>query len=367
MKVMVLSSFAASNFYFREDMMKAMIKKGHQVVVAAPEPVEDWEEKFSSIGVKYVSIKHLQKTGMNPLQDLKGFFSILNVLKKEKPDKIFTYHAKTIVYGSLAAKVLRIKEIFIFFGGLGSIINNDKFTLVKKILILQYKIAIKHAKKVFLQNEDDIKKLMDLGLVKKEQVVRINGSGVNLEKFSQKPFPHQFTFLFVGRIIKDKGIIEYLEAAKEIKRLYPNVNIQIVGYFDTNPTSISANDLKVYTNKGVVEYLGYHDDVRPFLEKCSVFVLPSYHEGTPKSVLEAMATGRPIITTDVPGCRETVIDGENGFLIPPKNTEALIEKMIWMIENKDLIEKMGHKSRKLCELKFDVNKVNDIILKTMEL
>ena len=367
MKVMILSSFAAANFYFREDMMKAMIKKGHQVVAAAPEPAEVWKEKFSSIGVKYVSIKHIQKTGMNPFDDLKGFFSILKILKKEQPDKIFAYHAKTIVYGSFAAKLLGIKEIFIFFGGLGSIINNDKFSLVKKILGLQYKIAIKHAKKVFLQNEDDIKKLLDLGLVKKEQVVRINGSGVNLEKFRQKPFPQRFTFLFVGRIIKDKGIIEYLEASKEVKKQYPDIKIQIVGYFDTNPTAISENDLKVYTNKGVVEYLGYHEDVRPFLEKCTVFVLPSYHEGTPKSVLEAMATGRPIITTDVPGCRETVIDGENGFLIPAKNTEALIEKMIWMIENKDLVENMGHKSRKLCELKFDVNKVNDIILKTMQL
>ena len=367
MKVMILSSFAAANFYFREDMMKAMIKKGHQVVAAAPEPAEVWKEKFSSIGVKYVSIKHIQKTGMNPFDDLKGFFSILKILKKEQPDKIFAYHAKTIVYGSFAAKLLGIKEVFIFFGGLGSIINNDKFSLVKKILGLQYKIAIKHAKKVFLQNEDDIKKLLDLGLVKKEQVVRINGSGVNLEKFRQKPFPQRFTFLFVGRIIKDKGIIEYLEASKEVKKQYPDIKIQIVGYFDTNPTAISENDLKVYTNKGVVEYLGYHEDVRPFLEKCTVFVLPSYHEGTPKSVLEAMATGRPIITTDVPGCRETVIDGENGFLIPAKNTEALIEKMIWMIENKDLIENMGHKSRKLCELKFDVNKVNDIILKTMQL
>lgn len=367
MKVMILSSFAAANFYFREDMMKAMIKKGHQVVAAAPEPVEVWKEKFSSIGVKYVSIKHIQKTGMNPFNDLKGFFSILKILKKEQPDKIFVYHAKTIVYGSFAAKLLGIEEIFIFFGGLGSIINDDKFSLVKKILGLQYKIAIKHAKKVFLQNEDDIKKFLDLGLVKKEQVVRINGSGVNLEKFKQKPFPHQFTFLFVGRIIKDKGIIEYLEAAEEVKKQYPDIKMQIVGYFDTNPTAISEKDLKVYINKGVVEYLGYHEDVRPFLEKCTTFVLPSYHEGTPKSVLEAMATGRPIITTDVPGCRETVIDGVNGFLIPAKNTEALIEKMVWMIENKNIIKKMGNESRKLCEQKFDVNKVNNIILKTMNL
>ena len=364
---MILSSFAAANFYFREDMIKAMVNRGHEVVVVAPEPEKDWKEKFSSIGARYVSVSHIEKNGTNPFKDILAFFSLLHAIKSERPDKIFAYHAKTIVYGALAAKLAGIKDIFVFFGGLGSIINSDKSTPLRRILLLQHKVAIRNAKKAFLQNDDDIKKLLELKLIKKEQLVRINGSGVNLEKFRKKPLPSAFGFLFVGRIIRDKGIVEYLEAAREIKKRYPDVKLQIVGYFDTNPTAISKEYLESYIKDGSVEYLGYHEDVRPFLENCTVFVLPAYHEGTPKSGLEAMATGRPVITTDATGAREIVIDGVNGFLVPVKDVKALVEKMTWMIENRDQLQNMGDESRKLCEAKFDVRQVNSIILSTMGL
>ena len=367
MKVMILSSFAAANFYFREDMIKAIVDKGHEVVVAAPEPVEDWKDRFFEIGVKYVSISHLEKNGVNPFKDTLAFFSLLDSIRKEKPDKIFAYHAKTIVYGTVAASILGVKDIYIFFGGLGSVINGNENGLISKILRLQYKAAIKRSRKVFLQNEDDIKKLLSLKLVKEEQIVRINGSGVNLEKFQKKPLPEDFTFLFVGRIIRDKGVLEYISAAKEVKTIYPNIRVQIIGYFDTNPSAITLDDLKPYIEDGTIEYLGYHEDVRPFLEKCTVFVLPSYHEGTPKSVLEAMAIGRPIITTDTVGCRETVINGLNGFLVPVKDSNALADRMIWMIENPEQLKEMAKESRKLCEEKFDVRKVNEVILSTMGL
>jgi len=288
MMVMILSSFAAANFYFREDMIKAIIDKGHEVVVAAPEPKKEWSKRFLEIGAKYVPIVHLEKNGMNPFKDFLAFFSLLHLIRKERPDKIFVYHAKTIVYGTIAASVLGVKDVYVFFGGLGSIINSEQSKVASKVLRLQYKVALKRSKKVFLQNEDDIKKLLSLNLVKREQIVRINGSGVNLEKFQEKPLPNDFTFLFVGRIIRDKGVLEYIEAAKIVKSIYPSVKMQIVGYFDTNPTAINMNNLELFIKQGIIEYLGYHEDVRPFLEKCTAFVLPSYHEGTPKSVLEAM-------------------------------------------------------------------------------
>jgi len=367
MKVMILSSFAAANFYFREDMIKAIVDKGHEVVVGAPEPAEDWKDRFLEIGAKYVSVSHLEKNGINPFKDTLAFFSLLDLIRKERPDKIFAYHAKTIVYGTVAASILGVKDIYIFFGGLGSVINGNGNGLISKILRLQYKAAIKRSRKVFLQNEDDIKKLLSLKLVKEEQIVRINGSGVNLEKFQKKPLPEDFTFLFVGRIIRDKGVLEYINAAKEVKTIYPNIRVQIIGYFDTNPSAITLDDLKPYIEDGTIEYLGYHEDVRPFLEKCTVFVLPSYHEGTPKSVLEAMAIGRPIITTDTVGCRETVINGLNGFLVPVKDSNALADRMIWMIENPEQLSEMAKESRKLCEQKFDVRKVNEVILSTMGL
>mgnify|MGYP000958977501 FL=1 len=367
MMVMILSSFAAANFYFREDMIKAIIDKGHEVVVAAPEPKKEWSKRFLEIGAKYVPIVHLEKNGMNPFKDFLAFFSLLHLIRKERPDKIFVYHAKTIVYGTIAASVLGVKDVYVFFGGLGSIINSEQSKVASKVLRLQYKVALKRSKKVFLQNEDDIKKLLSLNLVKREQIVRINGSGVNLEKFQEKPLPNDFTFLFVGRIIRDKGVLEYIEAAKIVKSIYPSVKMQIVGYFDTNPTAINMNNLELFIKQGIIEYLGYHEDVRPFLEKCTAFVLPSYHEGTPKSVLEAMAVGRPIITTDTVGCRETVINGLNGFLVPVKDSKALADKMIWMIENPEKLKEMAKESRRLCEEKFDVKKVNQVILDTMGL
>ncbi|QDY44836.1 glycosyltransferase family 4 protein [Planococcus glaciei] len=195
----------------------------------------------------------------------------------------------------------------------------------------------------------------------------INGSGVNLNNFEKQPLPKQPIFLFVGRIIKDKGVTEYLEAAEMVKSKYPNSRIQLVGYFDTNPTAIKKEVISDYVDRGIIEYLGATDDVRPYLKECSIYVLPSYHEGTPKSVLEAMATGRPIITTNAPGCKETVVEGVNGFLVPVKNSSKLAEKMIWMIENQDNIEKMGNKSLEICRDKFDVRKVNKTILSTMKL
>ncbi|MDF9760408.1 glycosyltransferase involved in cell wall biosynthesis [Peribacillus simplex] len=368
MKVMILSSYAPTLFYFREDMMKAMINNGHEVIAAAPEPVEEWGHKFKERNIKYVSIQGIERTGTNPIKDINGFFSILNQIKKEKPDKVFAYQAKTIIYGCIAAKFAGVKGIYALMGGLGSVFrNNGQKSFARDILKIEYKYAFYVCDKVFFQNKDDCNEIIKADLIKKNKIVMINGSGVNLDKFTEKKIPDNPVFLFVGRIIRDKGIIEYTEAAKIVKEKYPEARIQILGYFDTNPTAIKEEEIYEYVNKGVIEYLGSSDDVRPFLEKSSVYVLPSYHEGTPKSVLEAMATGRPIITTDAPGCRETVVNNINGFLVPVKNANKLAEKMIWMIEHKEEVERMGQESLRICKEKFDVNKVNEVILKTMDL
>jgi glycosyltransferase involved in cell wall biosynthesis len=365
---MVLSSYAPTLFFFREDMMNAMINNGHEVIAAAPESEEEWGQKFKDRNIKYVSIKGIERTGTNPLKDILGFFSIHKAIKREKPDKIFAYQAKTIIYGCIASKLSGIKDIYALMGGLGSVFRNkDGKGLARDILKIEYKVAFNCCRKVFFQNSDDSNEIVSAGLIKDKNIVMINGSGVNLNKFTKKPMPSNPIFLFVGRIIKDKGIIEYTEAAKEVKEKYPEARIQIVGYFDTNPTAIKEEEIYQLVEDGIIEYLGPTDDVRPFLEKCSVYVLPSYHEGTPKSVLEAMATGRPIITTDAPGCRETVIDGTNGFLVPVKNAVSLAEKMIWMIEHKEESAKMGQESLRICKDKFDVNKVNKVILETMNL
>ncbi len=368
MKVMVLSSYAPTLFFFREDMMAAMINNEHEVIAAAPEPEEEWEYKFKKQKIKYVSINGVERTSINPIKDIMGFFSILKVIIREKPDKVFAYQAKTIIYGVIAAKLAGVKEIYALMGGLGSVFRNEnKRSFKRSIMKIEYKVAFNYCNKVFFQNNDDCREMLINGLVKENQIVMINGSGVNLSKFPEKPIPPNPVFLFIGRIIRDKGVLEYIQAAEIIKKKYPKVKIQIVGYFDTNPTAVKEKEIKHYVESGIIEYLGATDNVRPFLEKSSVYVLPSYHEGTSKSVLEAMATGRPIITTDAPGCRETVIDGVNGFLVPIKNKHVLAEKMIWMIENPEELQRMGQESLKICKEKFDVNKVNEVILNTMNL
>ena len=171
----------------------------------------------------------------------------------------------------------------------------------------------------------------------------------------------------IARLIKDKGVIEYLEACREIKKQFPNCRCLLVGPFDTNPSAIQLEELQRYIEDNVVEYFGEQDDVRPYIEQSSVFVLPSYHEGTPKTVLEAMAMGRAIITTDAPGCRETVKDGENGYLIPVKDTQILVERMKFVIENPDKSAEMGQKGRQIVETKYDVDKVNQSILEIMDI
>jgi glycosyltransferase involved in cell wall biosynthesis len=180
--------------------------------------------------------------------------------------------------------------------------------------------------------------------------------------------PHKISFLLISRLIKEKGILDYVEAARIVKQRRPEVEFKLVGFFDKNPSALKEIELQSWIQEGVLHYLGKLDDVRPAIALSSVYVLPSYYgEGTPRTVLEAMAMGRPIITTDSPGCRETVVDGENGFLVPVKDPLSLSKSMLRFIENPTLIEQMGKISREIAIKKYDVNKVNSVILQAMEL
>mgnify|MGYP002407758196 CR=1 FL=1 len=366
MKVLILSSKASSLMQFRADLIIDLVANGHEVIAAAPEEECNWKDRVAAWGAKYSSF-YLERTGLNPISDLRGLGSILKLIKKEKPDIVFTYQAKTIIYGCTAAWLCGVPSINALLAGLGSAFRSKDRKLLKRILCLQYKFALARCRNVFFQNRDDLGEFLKAGIVSENKVTMINGSGVNLENFTPQPIPDDDVFLFVGRLIRDKGLIEYMEAARKVKSSYPTAQVKILGSFDTNPTAVEPSDLDPYIKDGSIEYLGETDDVRPYLKKCSVFVLPSYHEGTPKSALEAMATERPIITTDAPGCRETVIEGTNGFLVPAGDVDALAEKMIWMIEHKDEAARMAKASLEICREKFDVKKVNAVLLKTMGL
>jgi glycosyltransferase involved in cell wall biosynthesis len=368
MKIVVLSSHTPSLFWFRMDMMKDFIKNGHKVIALGPEPESEWKKSFEEHNIEYRQI-FVERNGLNPLRDLKTLKDLSVFMKKVKPDKIFTYQAKTIIYGSIAAKLNGIKEVYILIAGLGSIFRGKgyKNNIIKSILKLQYWTACKFSKKVFFQNQDDKNEFIHNGLVNEEKTAIINGSGVNLDKFKPTSLPQVTTFLFIGRLIRDKGIMEYLEASKKVKEKYKQIRFMLVGPFDSNPTALKPEELSSYIDSGIIEYFGEQSDVRPYLSQCNTFVLPSYHEGTPKTILEAMAMGRSIITSDAPGCRETVKDGLNGYLVKVKDIEDLANKMELFINNPETSKLLGSESIKIVEEKYDVKIVNKVIMEIMEI
>lgn len=368
MKIAVLSSHTPSLYWFRLDMMKAFREKGHTVYALGNEEASKWALGFCKHGINYHQI-NVQRNGTNPLSDLKTLKSIKKALKEIKPDKIFTYQAKTVIYGGIAANQLGITEVYPLIAGLGSVFLNDslKTKTIRKILLTEYKVAMKKAPSVFFQNSDDVDEFRKNKVIKNQKVVKINGSGVSLDKFTVQPMPEKFGFLCISRLIKDKGVFEYLEACEKIKKNNPNVRCLLVGPYDSNPSSLQPEELQRFIDNGVIEYFGEQTDVVPYLAQCSVYVLPSYREGTPKTVLEAMACGRAVITTNVPGCRETVDDKVNGILVPVKNVDELTKAMQFMIDNPTVIREMSKHGRLKAEAVFDVNKVNEKICRTMQI
>lgn len=368
MKIAVLSSHTPSLFWFRMDMMLSFKAHGHEVVAIGNEPAEKWADKFEEQGIKYIAAE-ISRNGTNPLKDLKTLKSLKAILKQERPDKVFTYQAKTVIYGGIAANKLGITEVYPLIAGIGSVfLSNDiKSKIIRFILKTEYRYAMRKSPKIFFQNNDDVKVFTDNNIIKKDKTVILNGSGVNLEKFTQKPLPDGIAFLCISRLIKDKGVYEYLQAARIVKEKYPQARFLLVGPYDSNPSALKPEELQPYLDDGIIEYFGEASDVRPYLAMCNVFVLPSYREGTPKTVLEAMATGRAIITTDATGCRETVTNGENGYLVPVKDIDALSGAMIDLIEKPELISQMADKGLELVKQKFDVKIVNNTIHTTMNL
>jgi glycosyltransferase involved in cell wall biosynthesis len=365
-KIIILSTYAYSLLNIRGDMMAAMAALGHQIIAAAPEDESAWSTAFQQKGFRYIAVP-IQRTGLNPFKDIRTLFSLYRMFRKEKPDVLFAYQAKAVAYGCLAAKLAGVREIFSMIAGLGSIfqLKGIKGAVIRSILVSQYKAALACCQKVFFQNPDDAEDFVKRHLVKPSKAVLVHGSGVNMVRFCPRSIPSEPVFLFVGRLLRDKGLLEYLEAARLVKKNFPGARFMVLGSLETNPMAVSAEELAPFEADGSVELLGFTTDVRPYLEACSVFVLPSYREGTSRAVLEALAMGRPVITTDAPGCRETVRNGINGWLVPVRDAKQLAEKMAWMIQHPEEGRSMGQESLRICRERFDVNEVNRVILKAM--
>jgi len=355
----------------RGPLLRALVAAGHEVLACAPEKNEEIAETLRSFGTSYHSVQ-LERTRMNPLQDARFVLSYTRFLREKRPEVFFGYNIKPVVYGSLAARLAGVPHVFSLIPGLGYTFSREtrKQRLANVAARFLYRVTLRNNQAVFFQNPDDMKLFLKLKLLRDErQGVRINGSGVDLNLFAESPpNPQPPRFLLTARLIKEKGIAEYAEAARLLKRRHPHATFCVLGRFETHPSAIKVEQVEQWQREGIIEYLGATTNVRPYLVATSVFVLPSYYrEGTPLTVLEAMSVGRPIVTTDMPGCRETVIHGENGFLLPIKDAPRIAEAMERFILEPDLIPKMGHRSREIAEERFDVNKVNAVILKTMGL
>ncbi len=372
MRVLILASYAPSLIKFRGRLIENMVAAGHEVITAAPDDDGSIEDALGMIGARYVQAP-LSRVGMNPLADMRSLWALTALMRHLKPDLLISYTMKPVIYGSLAAKIARVPKIFPMVTGLGYCFSEGtevKRRLLRLITSALYRLSLRRTDAVIFQNQDDIDEFRHRRIIARDQpVLLVNGSGVDTGQFEASPIPEGApSFLLVARMIRDKGVFDFVEAARRLRRRFAEPRFHLLGWIDGGPTSARQEDLDAWREEDVADYLGYADDVRPHLQACSVFVLPTYlREGVPRSILEALAMGRAIITTDTPGCRTTVIDGENGFLVPPKDPKALATAMQRFVEDPGLAARMGQRSRELALERFDVRKINAKLLDAMGL
>jgi glycosyltransferase involved in cell wall biosynthesis len=358
---------------FRAELIEGFKAAGYRVCVIVTDENESAADEIERRLCPAYALP-IRRTGVNPLGDLRIVWLYWRLLKEIRPRIILAYGMKPIIYGAFAARAVGSIRFFSLITGRGQAFSTATvarrliFALVRSLL----RMALHSNAAVIFQNQADSDDFVKWGLVDKRKTHVVNGSGVNLDYFRQaSPTQSSLTFLLVSRLIEKKGIREFVRAAEIIRASNPEVRFQLLGSSDRNRSAIPMATVLEWHNKGLVEYLGEVADVRPYLEHCSVFVLPSaYGEGVPRSILEALAVGRAVVTTDTPGCRETVIDGGNGFLVPPNDPDSLIRVLKRFVAEPRLAQVMGLTSRRLAEQKFDVHLVNrsmfDIMLPTVE-
>lgn len=371
-KVLIVAGYAESLVTFRGALIDSIISAGYEVHAAAPEleSCPTVREKLLDKGVVLHSIP-MRRTGVNPFVDIITLVSLVFLMLRIRPDVLLSYTIKPVIYSGLAAWITGISRRFSLITGLGYAFNkkrSSKYLFVNFIVQSLYRFSLQKSSLVFFQNPDDEQLFRKLGLVPaKVRSCVVAGSGINLADFPPAPLPETKSFLLIARLLGDKGVREYVQAAEVVKEKYSEISFKLVGWIDENPDAIKQSELDTWISNGTIEYLGKLSDVRPAIRDCSIYVLPSYREGTPRTVLEAMAMSRPIITTDAPGCRETVVDGVNGYLVPVKDVASLAKAMYKLIESPEKIAEMGAKSRMMASGKYDVHKVNAIMIEEMGL
>ena len=373
-RIAIIGSQAFALWNFRGPLIQEIAQRNLEVYALAPDYNHEIRERVKQLGAKPVQYR-LSRIGLSPFRDALDFLGLLFTLRRIKPDITFAYTIKPVIYGTLAAWILGVPRRFAMIEGLGYAFTSPgereelKKRVIRTVAQFLYKLALRRATKVFFLNPDDLNEFVQNGIVHREKTFFLGPIGVDLAAFSPvPPVTAPVTFLLAARLLREKGVGEFVEAARRIKAKYPVARFILLGGLDTNPGAISKEEVEGWVKEGLIEWPGHVTDVRPYLAQASVFVLPSYYrEGVPRSIQEAMAMARPIITTDAPGCRETVISGVNGFLVPVRDVDALVSAMERFIREPELIERMGKKSRKIAEERFDVHKINQVLLEAMEL
>ncbi len=369
MKFLLIAGFAESLLSFRGPLILALQTRGLQVHVAAPgvpagHPIR---LQLQALGLTVHDIP-LRRTGTNPFSDVRTLMVLWGLMRRVRPHWILGYTIKPVIYGSLAAWLAGVPKRFALITGLGyAFVEGNGRGLLQALVQRLYAFALSHVHKVFFQNPDDEALFLQRSILKVDTPsCVINGSGVDVSVFTVEPLPPgPPCFLLIARLLGDKGVREYAQAARRVRAGHPEVSFLLVGWIDTNPDTIAQHELDTWVADGTLEFLGRLSDVRPAIAACSVYVLPSYREGTPRTVLEAMAMGRAIITTDAPGCRETVVEGTNGFMVPVQSAKALEQAMLRFVQDPALAARMGQRARKMAEDKYDVHKINAVMLHEM--
>lgn len=363
MKIILSSNSAWNLWNFRSNLIKKILNNNNEVVLVAPE--DKYSNFLKEIGCRFINLK-IDNKGTSIVNDIILFKNFYKILSSEKPDFIFCFTPKPNIYGSLAANFCKTKVVNTITG-LGTSFMEEG--LLKQLVKFLYKISLKKSKKVFFQNQSDLDLFLKFNILKYKKTGLIPGSGVDLNFF--KPIPmenkenHKLTMLFLGRLIYDKGIRELVEAARIVKKDYPNIRFNLLGFKNVNNrTAISEKKIYQWQKEGIINYLDPVEDVRPYLNQSDCVILPSYREGISKSLLEAAAMERPIICSNVPGCKEIVEDGINGIICEPKNFTSLANAIFKIINigfnNRILFGKAG---RRKVEKEYSEDKVISFYLK----
>lgn len=366
MKLLLLATVPGELLTLKSEFIKTALKKNYQVIASSSALHSESSIDIANLKFTYDPI-YLKRHGFSVIGNFKTILSIINLYKKHNPQYILASGIKLVIWGGISSRIVNA-PFYAHITGLGYAFQDVTFLrrLLKKVVSILYKVALKNSQAVIFENIDNRDLFVSQGIIPMSKSFIINGSGVDLQKYSFTKIPDtDISFLMISRLLGEKGIREYAAAAKLVKQKFPDVQFQLVGSQDASLDAIPLEEVLSWSE--YINYEGFVKDIRSSIKNCHVFVLPSYHEGLPRCTIEAMSMGRPILTTNAVGCKETVEEDINGFMVSIGSSSELAKKMIWFIENPNKISSMGKNSRAIAEQRFDIHKINSEIFKILNI